>query len=87
MEKTLSPQVRCLVMRRGDRKFGGAKVSARCVGVEHVSEVAWGLVVKGFMGEEEDFELDALSDREPVEPLEDWGDVIMGAGMGKKAGG
>ena len=33
------------------------------------------------MGEEKEFELDALRDREPVEVLEDRGDVITGPGI------
>jgi len=50
---------------------------------EQVSEVGGSLVVEGFVGEEKDFELDALWDREPVEFLEDRGDVVTGAGAGE----
>ena len=54
---------------------------------KQIGEVGGGLVVEGFVGEEEDFEVDALRDREPVELLEDWGDVVTGAGVGEQAGG
>ena len=36
------------------------------------------------MCEEEDFELNALWDREPVEVLEDGGNVFTGAGVGEQ---
>ena len=53
--------------------------------VEQVSEV-WGcLVVEGFVGEEKNLEVNPLGDREPVEVLEDRGDVIMSAGVGEEA--
>ena len=63
----------------------GAEAAGRSVVVEQVGEVAGGLVVEGFVGEEEDYEMDALRDREPVELLEDWGDVVTGAGVGEQA--
>ena len=52
--------------------------------VEQVSEVGRGLVMEGFVCEEEDFELNALWDREPVEVLEDGGNVFTGAGVGEQ---
>ena len=52
--------------------------------VEQVGEVAGGLVVEGFVGEEEDFEVDPVRNGEPVE---DRGDVLTGAGVGEQAGG
>lgn len=55
--------------------------------VEQVSEVGRGLVVKGFVSEEKDFKVDALWDREPVEVLEDGGDVVTGAGVSEQTGG
>ncbi len=48
----------------------------RGVMVEEVSEVRGGLVVEGFESEEQDFELDAVRDREPVEILKDRGDML-----------
>ena len=40
----------------------------------------------GFVGEEEDFKLDALGNREPVEVLKDESDVITGTGVGEETG-
>ena len=54
----------------------GAEVTGRGVGEEQVSEVGGGLVMEGFMGEKEEFELNTLRDGEPVEVLENRGDVI-----------
>lgn len=41
--------------------------------LEQVSEIEWGLVIECFKGEEEDFELGTLFNREPVEILMDGG--------------
>ena len=38
------------------------------------------------MSNEEDFEMDSLTDGEPVEVLEDGSDVVSGAGVGEEAG-
>ena len=54
------------------------------VAMEQVSEVGRGLVMEGFVCEEEDFELNTLWNWEPVEALEDRSDVIMGAGVGEQ---
>lgn len=43
------------------------------------------LVVDCFVGEEEEFEVDVLRDREPVELLKDRCDVVKGAGVVKQA--
>ena len=43
--------------------------------------------MEGFESEKEDFELNALRDREPVDILEDRGDVVSGAGLGAKTCG
>ena len=48
--------------------------------MEQVPEVGGGLEMEGFVGKEEDLEMDALWEREPVEVLQDRGDVVMGAG-------
>ena len=48
--------------------------------VEQVCEVGGGQVVKWFLGEQEDFELYTVWDGEPVQFLEDRGDVFSGAG-------
>ena len=41
--------------------------------------------MEGFVGEE-DFKLDALGNREPVEALKDGSDVITGMGVGEETG-
>ncbi len=46
--------------------------------MEQVCEVGGGLVMEGFVSKEEDFELDPLWVREPVEVVEDRGDVVTG---------
>ena len=53
--------------------------------VQPVCEVAGGLVVEGFVSNEEDFEVDSLTDGEPVEVLEDGSDVVSGAGVGRSS--
>ena len=55
--------------------------------IQHVGEVGGSLIVEGFMGEEENFELDAQFDGEPMEVLEDRGDVVSGSGVGEESGG
>ncbi len=50
--------------------------------VEQVSKVGGGLVMKGFVSEEKDFDLVPLWD---VEVLEDRGKVVTGAGVGEQA--
>ncbi len=62
----------------------GAEAAGRSVVVEQVSEIGGGLDMEGFMREEKDFELDLLWDREPVEVLEDRGDVVTGVGVGER---
>lgn len=54
----------------------------------------WCLVLEGgdrgeraYVSEEEDFEVDPLWNREPVEALEDRGDVFRGVGVGEQASG
>ena len=49
-------------------------------------EVWRGKVVKGFVCEEKYFEVDPVFDWEPVEVVEDRGDMIAAAGGGEKAG-
>ena len=63
----------------------GAEGTGGGVEADQVSEVGGGLVMEGFVGEEKDFELDALRDREPVEFLKDGGDMVAGAGVGEEA--
>lgn len=53
--------------------------------VEQVGEAGGGLVVEGIMSEEKNFKLDPLCDREPVEVLEDRGDVVTGVDMDEQA--
>jgi len=52
--------------------------------MEKVSEVGRGLVMEGFVCEEEDFELNMLWNWEPVEVLEDRSDVITGVEVGEQ---
>ena len=78
------------VLGHGDGEevcVGGTEGAGGSVRVEQVGEVGGGLVVEGFMGEKEEFKLNALANGEPVEVLEDRGDVITGAGVSEKAGG
>jgi len=48
------------------------------------TEVGRGLVMEGFVCEEENFELNSLWDQEPVEVSENRGDVVTGLGVGKQ---
>ena len=67
MERALSPQVRCLVLSGCERRFASDDRRLRVsVVVEQVSEVGRGLVMEGFVGEEEELEVDSMWDREPV---------------------
>ena len=52
--------------------------------MEQVSEVGRGLVMEGFVCEEEDFKLNTLWDWEPVEVLKNRSNVITGGGVGKQ---
>ncbi len=63
----------------------GTEGAGRSVAVKQVDEAGGGLVVEGFMSEEKDFKLDPLWDREPVEVLEDRGDMVTGARVGEQA--
>ena len=73
-------------LRDGEKVgIGRAEGAGSGVGVEQVCEVGWGLVVEGFVGEKEEFKLDTLRDREPVETLKHGGDVVTGAGVGEEA--
>lgn len=62
---------------RQEFSIRGVEAAGRSVVVEQVGEVGGGLVMKSFVSEEKDFELDPLWDREPVE---DGGDVVVGVG-------
>ena len=44
------------------------------------------MVMEGFVGEEEDFKLDVLGNREPVEFLKDGSDVLTGTGVCEETG-
>ncbi len=46
-----------------------------------------GLVVEGFVSEEQCFELDPVRDREPVDILRERGDMVTGAGVGEEVCG
>lgn len=46
--------------RRQEVGIRGAEAVVRSVTVEQVGEIAWGLVMEGFVGKKEDFQVDAL---------------------------
>ena len=58
----------------------------RLVGGEKAREVRGSKLVKGFVGEGQDFIGDPVGDREPVEVFEDWGNVMPGFGVGEESG-
>lgn len=57
------------------------------MGLKEVGEVGRGQVMEGFVSDEEDLEMNALLNGEPVELLKDGGDVVSRAGVGEEAGG
>ena len=59
---------------------GRAEAAGGGVAKEEVREVRGGKVVQGFVGGEEDLEVDALLYGEPVELTEDGCDVFSGSG-------
>jgi len=63
----------------------GAEPTGWSVMVKQIGQVAGGPVMEGFVSEEKDFGLDTFWDGEPVEGLENRGDVITGAGVGEQA--
>ncbi|MEQ2211533.1 hypothetical protein XENOCAPTIV_005342 [Xenoophorus captivus] len=77
--------VLCSEWWRQEVGIRGAEAAGRSVTVEQIGEVAWGSVMEGFVGEKEDFEINSLGDTEPVELLQNWGDVVTGAGLGEQA--
>ena len=54
--------------------------------MEEIRQVRGGEVVDGLICKQEDFELYAVLNREPVELLEDRSDVMDGGGSGNDAG-
>lgn len=68
MQKVLSHQVQCLVLRGGERRFASVSRRLWCVSVKQGGTVAGGLIVEGFVGKE-NFEMDALGDGEPMESV------------------
>lgn len=53
---------------------------------QEVSEVGWGQVMEGLVGEQEELVLDAVLNRKPVKLLEDWSDMFSRAGTSEEAG-
>ena len=53
---------------------------------EEVREVAGGLVIEGFVGGDEYFEIYSVFCWDPVKVMEDWGDVVSACGSGEEAG-
>lgn len=43
-------------------------------------------MVEGFVGEDQDFEVDPVGDGKPVKLFEDWSDVMPGFGEGNESG-
>ena len=64
---------------------GGSEGSGGAVGDKEVRQVGWGQVVESFEGQEEYFEVNALFDREPVEGVENGGNVLTGPGVSEEA--
>ena len=58
---------------------GGPESAGGCVGVQEFTDVWRGEVVEGLEGEEQNLEMDAGFDREPVKLLKDRSDVMMRA--------
>lgn len=54
--------------------------------VQEVSEEGECKVTESFVGDQEDFKRDSVLDRQPVEVLEDWSDVVPGAGVSEQKG-
>ena len=74
---------------RGDRQVYGGRGSGGAGGSGRVDEVGhiWGSeVVDGLKGKQEDSEFETELNREPVELLEDRGDVVDGWGSSYNAG-
>ena len=53
---------------------------------DKITEVFGSLVIERFVGGDTYFVVNPGFDWEPVEDMEDWGDVVSGAGSGEKAG-
>ena len=66
---------------------GGPESAGGCVGVQVFTNVWRGEVVEGLEGEEQNLEVDAGFDREPVKLLKNRGDVINGRGSGDDVSG
>ena len=66
---------------------GGPESAVGCVGVQEFTNVWRGKDVEGLEGEEQNLEMDAGFDREPVKLMKDRSDVINGGGSGDDAGG
>lgn len=53
--------------------------------VKEISEIRTEPGVRGLLSEEQDFQLNAVRDRERVEMLKDVGEVVMGGVAGEEA--
>lgn len=87
--KALSPKTHSLVWGKENRPASeDQKFWCRVYGwILRRSEVLWGKGMEGFVGEKEDFVVDAGLDWEPVEVDEGWADVLPGLGAGEDPGG
>ena len=52
-----------------------------------ITEVFGGQVIEGFVGGDQYFEINSLFYWEPVQVVEDWGDVVSWTGFGEEVGG
>ena len=66
---------------------GGSEGAGGSGSVEEVGQIGRCEVMEGFESMEEDFEINTEFNREPVELLQDRGDVMEGGGSGDDAGG
>ena len=55
---------------------GGSEGPWGLIRSEKVCEIRGGQMVECFVGEDQNFVVDAMGDRKPVEVFEDWGDVM-----------
>ncbi|XP_049436924.1 patatin-like phospholipase domain-containing protein 2 [Epinephelus fuscoguttatus] len=70
-----------------EKALSSQDLRAECAGgsvmMEELRQVGWGLVIEGFVCYEEDFEVDSQEDGEPVELMENRGDVVTGVRVGE----
>ena len=55
--------------------------------VEKIGQVGGGQTMERFVNSQEEFEIDAVADGEPMEWSQDWGDMIAFFSAGEESGG